>query len=143
MESSLLQSCSHRGPNARDRKPPHACGSRSFSTGQHKRTEISGFQINKQSMKPEELQQELLRLRWACRRGMRELDFWFLNYLEHAYANASREEQLTFQKLLGYQDQEIFEWMLETAQPTDAALRKMVVSIRDTSSAVARAQTDN
>ena len=93
-------------------------------------------------MKPEELQQELLRLRWACRRGMRELDFWFLNYLDHAYAYASREEQLTFQKLLGYQDQEIFEWMLETAQPTDAALRKMVESIRETSSAVARAATD-
>ena len=74
---------------------------------------------------------------------MRELDFWFLNYLEHAYADASREEQLTFQRLLGYQDQEIFDWMLETAQPTDAALREMVVLIRETSSAVARAQVDS
>ena len=94
-------------------------------------------------MTDETLQQEMLRLRWACRRGMRELDFWFLNYLEHAYANAPREEQLTFQRLLGYQDQEIFEWMMETAQPTDATLRKMVVSIRDTSTAVAGAQADS
>ncbi|MDX1346412.1 MAG: succinate dehydrogenase assembly factor 2 [Sedimenticolaceae bacterium] len=94
-------------------------------------------------MTDETIQQEMLRLRWACRRGMRELDFWFLNYLEHAYADASREEQLTFQRLLGYQDQEIFDWMLETAQPTDATLREMVVSIRETSSAVARAQVDS
>ena len=74
---------------------------------------------------------------------MRELDFLFLNYLEHAYVSAPREEQLTFQRLLGYQDQEIFDWMMETAQPTDAALREMVVLIRETSSAVARAQIDS
>lgn len=94
-------------------------------------------------MKPEELQQELLKLRWACRRGMRELDFWFLNYLDHAYATAPREEQLTFQRLLGYQDQEIFDWMMETAQPMDAALREIVERIRETSRAVARAQAGN
>ena len=94
-------------------------------------------------MTAETLQQEMLRLRWACRRGMRELDFWFLNYLEHAYASAPREEQLLFQRLLGYQDQEIFDWMMDTAQSTDAALREMVVLIRETSSAVARAQADS
>ena len=71
---------------------------------------------------------------------MRELDFWFLNYLEHAYASAPREEQLTFQRLLGYQDQEIFDWMMETAEPMDAALREIVVRIRDTSREVARAE---
>jgi len=94
-------------------------------------------------MTPGELQQELLKLRWACRRGMRELDFWFLNYLDHAYATAPREQQLTFQRLLGYQDQEIFEWMMDTAQPMDADLREIIVRIRETSAAVAKAQADD
>ena len=93
-------------------------------------------------MNKDEQQQEQLKLRWACRRGMRELDFLFLNYLQHAYPTASREEQLSFQRLLGYQDQEIFEWVMDTAQPMDAELRDIIVRIMDTSAEVARAKAD-
>lgn len=73
---------------------------------------------------------------------MRELDFLFLNYLQHAYPTASREEQLGFQRLLGYQDQEIFEWVMDTAQPMDAELRTIIARIKDTSTQVSRAQAD-
>ena len=74
---------------------------------------------------------------------MRELDFWFLNFLDHAYADSPREQQLTFQRLLGYQDQEIFEWMMDTATPMDTDLREIIVLIRETSTTVAKAKADD
>ena len=71
-------------------------------------------------------QAEYNRLRWSCRRGMRELDFWFLDFLDHHYSALTSEEQETFAQLLEYPDQTLFEWLMNTAQPTVPRLRQMI-----------------
>lgn len=47
---------------------------------------------------------KLARLRWRCRRGMRELDVLLLGYLEARYACAGAGEQHAFESLLEMPD---------------------------------------
>lgn len=48
------------------------------------------------------------KLRWRCRRGMRELDRAMLAYLEHHFNTASDQEKSAFEQLLNEQDPFIF-----------------------------------
>ena len=50
---------------------------------------------------------ELSRLRWRCRRGMRELDMLLLNYLDKHYRVAVPAEQRAFRRLLTTPDPDI------------------------------------
>jgi antitoxin CptB len=50
---------------------------------------------------------ELDKLRWRCRRGMRELDMLLLNYLNGSYVGAGNDEQRAFKQLLTIPDPEI------------------------------------
>lgn len=50
----------------------------------------------------------LSKLRWRCRRGMRELDDAMLAYLENHYAQASQDERADFESLQEMQDPELF-----------------------------------
>ena len=50
---------------------------------------------------------EMARLRWRCRRGMKELDLLLLNYIEHWYDEAGEAGQLAFKRLLSMPDPEI------------------------------------
>ncbi|HEY5738454.1 MAG TPA: succinate dehydrogenase assembly factor 2, partial [Gammaproteobacteria bacterium] len=47
---------------------------------------------------------ELSRLRWLCRRGMKELDVVMTTYLDEHYENASPDQQRQFGKLLEMAD---------------------------------------
>ena len=50
---------------------------------------------------------EMSRLRWRCRRGMRELDMLLLGYIENHYVNAVPAEQKAFRHLLTTPDPDI------------------------------------
>jgi len=50
----------------------------------------------------------LSKLRWRCRRGMRELDEAMLAYLDNHYAQASLDERAIFVQLQELQDPELF-----------------------------------
>ena len=50
----------------------------------------------------------LSKLRWRCRRGMRELDEAMLAYLDNHYEHASIDERATFEQLQELQDPELF-----------------------------------
>lgn len=50
----------------------------------------------------------LSKLRWRCRRGMRELDGAMLAYLDNHYAQASDAEKANFEALQEMQDPELF-----------------------------------
>ena len=52
---------------------------------------------------------EIQRLRWRCRRGMRELDQLCLRYLDRAWRDASADERATFERLLGSEDAVLLE----------------------------------
>ncbi len=55
---------------------------------------------------------EISRLRWLCRRGMKELDVSLTAYLEKHYANSSEMEQQKFKELLNLQDPVLYELIL-------------------------------
>ena len=48
------------------------------------------------------------RLRWHCRRGMRELDEAMRAYLDNHYDDATDGERGDFEELLGLQDPELY-----------------------------------
>lgn len=70
------------------------------------------------------------RLRWLCRRGMKELDTAMTTYLEHHYDAADAAEQALFAQLLEEQDPEI---MMLINDPDQASrYRPIIRKIRDT-----------
>jgi antitoxin CptB len=59
----------------------------------------------------------LRRLRWQCRRGLLELDLWFMRFLEQHYSSLSTEEQDAFQRLLEQPDQTLLAWLQGQQDP--------------------------
>ena len=71
------------------------------------------------------------RLRWRCRRGMRELDELLGRYLERAWASADPLERTTFERLLTCEDTDLWVWLMGRADPPDdEALAGLVQTIR-------------
>ena len=52
------------------------------------------------------------RLRWRCRRGMKELDILLTRYLDERYGIAPADEQAAFRRLLEVQDPVIYAYCL-------------------------------
>ncbi len=73
---------------------------------------------------------ELRRLRWRCRRGMRELDQLLERWLDMRWAASSEEERGVFLQLLACEDDRLWHWFLGHETPPDAALESLVLRIR-------------
>ncbi len=73
---------------------------------------------------------EVLRLRWQCRRGMLELDLLLNRFLDTAFAELDAAQRVTFNRLLAYQDQILYDWFMGHAVPADAAIRDLLQRIR-------------
>ena len=71
------------------------------------------------------------RLRWQCRRGMRELDLLLTDYLENDYSHSSDEQKQAFRELLGLPDPDLIGYLLGAQTPPDIALANVVSQIRD------------
>ena len=63
---------------------------------------------------------------WRCRRGIRELDVLFGQFLAADYPNLSNAEQLDFQRLLEVQDPVIMDWLLGRYSAEDAGLDSII-----------------
>lgn len=59
------------------------------------------------------------KLRWRCRRGMKELDILLTRYVDERYGAASAEEQQAFQRLLEAQDPVIYAYCLGQERPPE------------------------
>ncbi|HAS85460.1 MAG TPA: succinate dehydrogenase assembly factor 2 [Candidatus Competibacteraceae bacterium] len=70
------------------------------------------------------------KLRWRCRRGMKELDLLTLGYLERYYPDASVEEQRAFAEILELQDPLLMSYMVGRATPPDAVMARVVDAMR-------------
>jgi antitoxin CptB len=70
--------------------------------------------------------QDKARLKWACRRGMLELDVLFMPFVDQAYEQLSRQQQLVFERLLTCQDPELFAWFMGHEECEDKELNTMV-----------------
>ena len=70
--------------------------------------------------------QQQSRLRWRCRRGMRELDILLMRYLDEEYSRSSAMHRDAFERLLCLQDPEILELLTQRTVAQDSHLRDVV-----------------
>ena len=70
------------------------------------------------------------RLRWQCRRGMRELDLMLLHFTEQHYDQLGSDQQTRFEQMLRNTDQLLLAWLMGHQQPNDAQLAELVAQIR-------------
>lgn len=71
------------------------------------------------------------RLKWACRRGMLELDILFIPFVDEAYDNLTAKDQRIFERLLTEQDPDLFAWFMGHKTCEDKELNTMVQFILD------------
>ena len=76
--------------------------------------------------------QDLGKLRWRCRRGMKELDVLLARYVEERFCGASSLEQEAFRRLLETQDAVLYDYCLgsERPPPEFAALIERITANR-------------
>lgn len=74
---------------------------------------------------------EIKRLRWRCRRGMRELDQLMLRYLDQRWTTADEAERSVFLQLLDCEDDKLWRWFMGRERPEDASLEALVRLIAD------------
>ncbi len=70
------------------------------------------------------------RLRWRCRRGMKELDLVLLRFLEQDYPGLDPRQQADFARLLALQDPELWAYLTGRDDPKDAGLADIIQRMR-------------
>jgi antitoxin CptB len=70
------------------------------------------------------------RLRWRCRRGMRELDQLLGWWLDARFAQAAAAAQCAFADLLEEQDPQLWDWLSGRAVPPRGDWQRIVDEIR-------------
>jgi antitoxin CptB len=72
----------------------------------------------------------IARVRWACRRGMLELDVLFQPFVEQYYQELPDPQKACFIRLLECEDPELFAWIMGHEKCPDPELAAMVVKVR-------------
>ncbi len=75
------------------------------------------------------MNEPLSKLRWRCRRGMKELDVLLLGYLERCYETAPTEKQQAFAHLLDCQDPQVMAYIVGRETPSDNVLSELIHDI--------------
>lgn len=70
------------------------------------------------------------KLKWHCRRGMRELDLLLEEFLEYRFQALSSTDQEAFVRLLDCPNQDLMNWLIEGDNPQDEQLAGIVRKIR-------------
>lgn len=73
----------------------------------------------------------LARLRWACRRGMLELDVLLLPFVDQAFDTLTFQQKETFERLLTCDDPDLFAWFMghqKCADPDLSDILSVVLS---------------
>ena len=73
--------------------------------------------------------QDLGRLRWRCRRGLKELDVLLTRYVEEEFVNAPAAHQRAFRELLEASDPLIYAYCLGQEPPPTAELSALIERI--------------
>jgi len=66
------------------------------------------------------------RLRWQCRRGMRELDVMLERWLASRYEQGSEAQRRAFHRLLEAQDPQLVAWLFQRERPADPDVAALV-----------------
>lgn len=71
------------------------------------------------------------RLKWLCRRGMKELDILMETYLSQEYPHDTPERQQAFASLLEYQDPLILDLLFNRVDDDDPEIQALITILRD------------
>lgn len=71
------------------------------------------------------------RLRWACRRGMLELDVLLAPFVEQGYDALTQQQKQDFERLLACDDPDLFAWFMGHVKSSDPTLQALVQLILD------------
>lgn len=74
---------------------------------------------------------EMARLRWLCRRGMKELDLLLKNYIEHSYQGAPAADQQAFKSILQLPDPELYDLILGRSENGNKDVVRVIKILRD------------
>ena len=74
---------------------------------------------------------EIKRLRWRCRRGMRELDQLMLRYLDCRWPIADDAERKLFLHLLDCEDDKLWRWFMGLERSEEESINVIVSIISD------------
>ena len=73
---------------------------------------------------------ELARIRWRCRRGMRELDQLLLRWVDRRWSDADERERGVFLRILECEDDTLWRWCMGLETPREKDLDEFVGSLR-------------
>ena len=73
---------------------------------------------------------EVKRLRWQCRRGMREMDMLLERWLDTHFATASASIRSHFTALLQTEDDLLWDWLMGKGAPADPERAALITQIR-------------
>ena len=71
------------------------------------------------------------RLLWQCRRGIKEMDIIFQDFINHSYDQLTDDEKNAFSRLLDEQDLDILNWIMGKDKPNDNELVNIINIIRE------------
>lgn len=66
------------------------------------------------------------RLKWACRRGMLELDVLLMPFVETAFHDLDEQQQVQFERLLTADDPDLYAWFMGHQACEDEEFRNMI-----------------
>ena len=69
------------------------------------------------------------KLRWQCRRGMRELDELLVRYLEDCYPDDSEADKAAFREVLTLADPELNGYLLQRQTPSSETIARVIQRI--------------
>lgn len=73
------------------------------------------------------------KLRWRCRRGIREFDILFNTFLDNEYPDLTEEQQGFFHQLIEEQDPVIMDWLFKRSEPQDDGLKWIIGRLQTSS----------
>lgn len=71
------------------------------------------------------------RLRWRCRRGMRELDTVLMAYLSREYELLCERDKSIFAGILELPDPEIYAYLAGRSRPPSRDIARIIAGIRN------------
>ena len=71
------------------------------------------------------------RLLWRCRRGIKEMDIIFQDFVNHSYDQLTDDKKNSFSRLLDEQDLDILNWIMGKDKPNDNELFNIINIIRE------------
>lgn len=69
---------------------------------------------------------------WQCRRGMLELDILLNNFVDKEINTLSVQQKISFELLLSYPDQTLFDLLMGNAESSDSLISEIIHKIQAT-----------